>query len=68
MKEARTRIMLMYALLMLFMAVTAIPVIQNRVYQRVRSRVLIDLEEDLEEFENEFIESLLDYKFKSNAQ
>ncbi|MEO0848968.1 MAG: ATP-binding protein [Cyanobacteria bacterium J06648_1] len=67
-KEARTRIMLMYALLMLFMAVTAIPVIQNRVYQRVRSRVLIDLEEDLEEFENEFIESLLDYKFKSNAQ
>lgn len=67
-KEARTRIMLMYALLMLFMAVTAIPVIQNRVYQRVRTRVLIDLEEDLEEFENEFIESLLDYKFKSDAQ
>ena len=65
-KEARTRIMLTYSLLMVFMVITAVPVIQTRVYQRVRNRVLIDLEEDLETFENEFIESLLDYKLDSN--
>ena len=64
-KEARTRIMVTYGLLMVFMAITAIPTIENRVYQRVRSRVLVDLEEDLEEFENEFVESLLDYKLVS---
>ena len=65
-KEARTRIILTYGLLMIFMAITAVPAIQNRVYQRVRNRVLIDLEEDLEEFENEFVESLLNYKLDSN--
>ena len=65
-KEARTRIILVYSLLMVFMVITAVPVIQTLVYQRVRNRVVADLEQDLEKFENEFIKSLLNYKLDSN--
>ncbi|MEM8717900.1 MAG: ATP-binding protein [Cyanobacteria bacterium P01_G01_bin.39] len=60
-KEARSRIMIMYALVMILFVATAIPAIEARVYQKVSRRVRVDLEEDLEEFEEEFVESLLNY-------
>ncbi|MEM8831581.1 MAG: HAMP domain-containing sensor histidine kinase [Cyanobacteria bacterium P01_G01_bin.19] len=58
-KETRTRILMMYVLLMVLFLATAIPAIRARVYYRVSNRVRLDLEDELEDFEELFVERLL---------
>ena len=59
-REARSRILLWYVVLMgLFIAI-AIPTIRYRLIAEVTERVEGDMREELEEFEEELIESLLE--------
>lgn len=59
-QETRTRILLWYLALMCLFTLIAIPIIRYRLIAEVTRRVEIDLREDLEEFEEELIEILLE--------
>jgi signal transduction histidine kinase len=61
-QEARTRILLWYLALMFLFTAIAIPLIKYRLITEVTTRVEVDLREELEEFEEELIETLLESK------
>jgi signal transduction histidine kinase len=67
-QETRTRILLWYLALMCLFTLIAIPIIRYRLIAEVTKRVEVDMREDLEEFEEELIEILLESKAKQNAQ
>jgi len=67
-QETRTRILLWYLALMCLFTLIAIPIIRYRLIAEVTKRVEVDMREDLEEFEEELIEILLESKVKQNAQ
>lgn len=59
-KEARTRILLWYVLLLLSFIATTVPTIRNRLYWRVNERVKEDMREAIDDFEEVLVEGLLD--------
>ncbi|NJL52999.1 MAG: HAMP domain-containing protein, partial [Hydrococcus sp. SU_1_0] len=61
-QEARTRILLWYLALMCLFTAIAIPAIRYRLISQVTTRVETDMREELEEFEAELIQSLLESK------
>lgn len=67
-QEARTRILLWYLFLMCLFALIAIPMIRYRLISEVNNRVEADLREELEEFEEELVQSLLESKVKPELE
>ena len=67
-QEARTRILLWYLALMCLFTLIAIPIIRYRLIAEVTNRVEADLREELEEFEEELIQSLLKSKVKPELE
>ncbi|PSB06790.1 two-component sensor histidine kinase [Pleurocapsa sp. CCALA 161] len=67
-QEARTRILMWYLFLMFLFTLIAIPVIRYRLIADVNSRVEADLREDLEKFEEELVQSLLESKVKPELE
>ncbi|MEO0014397.1 MAG: hypothetical protein RLZZ535_2786 [Cyanobacteriota bacterium] len=67
-QEARTRILLWYLALMCLFTLIAIPMIRYRLIAEVTNRVEVDLREELEEFEEELIQSLLKLKVKPELE
>ncbi len=67
-QEARTRILLWYLFLMCLFTLIAIPMIRYRLISEVTNRVEADLREELEEFEAELVESLLESKLNSDLE
>lgn len=67
-QETRTRILLWYLVLIgIFMAI-AIPAIKYRLIVQVTERVKLDMQEELEAFEEELIESLLESELKPDSE
>jgi signal transduction histidine kinase len=67
-QQARTRILLWYLALMCLFTLIAIPMIRYRLIAEVTNRVEADLREELEEFEEELIQSLLKSKVKPELE
>lgn len=67
-QEARTRILLWYLALMCLFTLIAVPVIRYRLIVEVTNRVEADLRAELEEFEEELIQSLLKSNIKSELE
>ncbi len=67
-QETRTRILLWYLALMCLFTLIAIPIIRYRLIAEVTRRVEIDMREDLEEFEEELIEILLESQAENSPK
>ncbi len=67
-QEARTRILLWYLTLIFLFTSIAIPSIKYRLISEVNHRVETKLRQELEEFEEELIEILLESKVTPNSQ
>ncbi|MGL5835189.1 MAG: ATP-binding protein [Waterburya sp.] len=67
-QEARTRILLWYLALMCLFTLLAIPMIKYRLIAEVNNRVEADMREELEEFEEELIQSLLKSKVEPELE